>query len=304
MKESIGKNNAQWLLVLVTIIAAGGWLFSKEALEGMPPLFFLGTRFFLAGVVLLVFYPKGLKSLMPAKMAASTLALGLLMSVALVTWILGLSASEHLGEGAFINSLGFIFIPVLGRVLFKDKIALSHWLSLPVAIVGLSFLSLDSGFAPRMEQLYFLASSSLIALHFTLVSRFASHAPAIALAGVQLVIVGIVGIIVSASIETWPEQFSASIVSWFLASTLIATSLRFSLQTFAQGLAPASHVALIMILEPIWTALFASFWFAESMSVSQLFGCALIFSALLISRWQWCRKILNRFRGKKYLHDQ
>jgi drug/metabolite transporter (DMT)-like permease len=59
-----------------------------------------------------------------------------------------------------------------------------------------------------------------------------------------------------------------------------------------------------MILEPIWTALFASIWFAETMSVSQLFGCALIFSALLVSRWQWCRKILSRLGGKKYLQDQ
>ncbi len=301
---NVVKSNAEWLLVLVTIIAAGGWLFSKEALEGMPPLFFIGTRFFLAGVVLLVFYPKGIKYLMPPKMAISTVALGLLMAVALVTWILGLSASEHLGEGAFINSLGFIFIPVLGRILFKDKIALSHWLSLPIAVIGLGLLSLESGFTLRPEQLYFLASSSLIALHFTFISRLASHAPAIALAGVQLTIVGITATLVSMNIEVWPEQFSSSIVSWFLASTLLATSLRFGLQTFAQGLAPASHVALIMILEPVWTALFASFWFAETMSVSQLLGCGLIFGALLVSRWQWCRKIFNRLRGKKYIHEQ
>ena len=45
---------ADLLLLLVTILAALGWLFSKEALAGMPPLLFIGVRFFLASCVLCV----------------------------------------------------------------------------------------------------------------------------------------------------------------------------------------------------------------------------------------------------------
>ena len=46
---------ADALLLLVTALAAGGWIFSKEALAGMPPLLFIGTRFLLAGLILLGF---------------------------------------------------------------------------------------------------------------------------------------------------------------------------------------------------------------------------------------------------------
>jgi drug/metabolite transporter (DMT)-like permease len=47
-----------------------------------------------------------------------------------------------------------------------------------------------------------------------------------------------------------------------------------------------------MTLEPIWTALLAGVWFAETMTVMQIIGCSLIFSALLVSRWRWLKAML------------
>ena len=43
---------AELILVFVTILAGFGWIFSKEALAGLPPLFFMGVRFIIAGFVL------------------------------------------------------------------------------------------------------------------------------------------------------------------------------------------------------------------------------------------------------------
>ena len=40
------------LLVVVTLFAAFGWMFSKEALNGFPPLLFIGVRFLFAGLLL------------------------------------------------------------------------------------------------------------------------------------------------------------------------------------------------------------------------------------------------------------
>lgn len=84
-----------------------------------------------------------------------------------------------------------------------------------------------------------------------------------------------------------------TVLAWLLASALIATCLRFWLQIKAQGLANVSHAAVIMTLEPVWTALFGLIWFAQYLSLLQLLGCLLIFSALLISRW---RLLLRRPR--------
>ena len=60
--------------------------------------------------------------------------------------------------------------------------------------------------------------------------------------------------------------------------------LRFLLQLLGQSLTTPSHAALIMMLEPVWTALAAAWWFGETMSALQLVGCGLIFMALVVSR--------------------
>jgi hypothetical protein len=41
---------ADALLLLVTLIAVVGWVFSKGALQGLPPLLFMGVQFLLAGL--------------------------------------------------------------------------------------------------------------------------------------------------------------------------------------------------------------------------------------------------------------
>lgn len=75
---------------------------------------------------------------------------------------------------------------------------------------------------------------------------------------------------------------------------LLASTLRFFLQVYAQGLTTPSHAAVIMMLEAVWTALMAAVWFNETMSAWQLLGCGLIFAALLINRWRWVRTLWHR----------
>lgn len=40
------KRNGEWILVLVTMLAAFGWVCSKQAILAMPPLAFMAIRFF------------------------------------------------------------------------------------------------------------------------------------------------------------------------------------------------------------------------------------------------------------------
>ena len=119
--------------------------------------------------------------------------------------------------------------------------------------------------------------------------------PALSLTTLQLLSVGIVLTAVSWVVEEQTLSLDAPILGWFLASVLLASSLRFFLQIKAQGMTTPSHAAVILMLEAVWTALLAAWWFNETMSALQLTGCALIFAALLINRWYWVRKVLLRW---------
>ncbi len=285
---------ADALLLLVTALAAGGWIFSKEALAGMPPLLFIGTRFLLAGLILLGFAWPTLTR-MPLRRVRRGLLVGVLFSAAIAFWVLGLNYSDHLGESAFINSLGILLVPVVARLLFGDRPPRSTWVALPVALLGFALLSLNAGFNVEASQLLMVCAALCFALLINVNARVVRNVPALPLTTLQLISVGVVLTGLSLVVEHQPLALSPSILGWFMVSVLLASSLRFFLQIKAQSMTTPSHAAVILMLEAVWTALFAAWWFGETMTALQLLGCSLIFMALLINRWYWVRKVLLRW---------
>jgi len=281
-----------FLLVGVTLLAAAGWMFSKNALQGMPPLYFLGIRFTLAGLTLAALAVPQLRQLSALQWRQAT-QLGSLFAVALMIWIVGLHHTEHVGEGAFITSMGVVIVPVFARFIFKDALPLSTWVAIPVALAGLGLLSLNRGIRLEPGQILFLVSATLFALHFNLITRVVASIPALALTAIQLTVVGIVSWSVALLVEDYPATVSLDIWGWVLAGALLASSGRFLLQTYAQSRTSASHAAIIMVLEPVWASLMAGLWLGESMTMLQLAGCSLIFMALLVNRWRVIRNLIR-----------
>jgi len=232
-------------------------------------------------------------------------------------WVMGLFHVTHIGEGAFLTSLGVVIVPVIARVIFQEAQPISTWFAIPVAVGGLALLSLKNGFRPEIGQVFFVIAAFIFALYFTLNTRAANQrtvinrrgesvekhrVPALPLTAIALLTVGTVTLTESALLEPWTptiENFSGILAGWVIASAVVGTAGRFLLQTYAQSLATHSHGVVILVLEPVWVALFAAGWFSESMSATQLAGCGLIFLALLINRWGVLSKAIKGWARKQ-----
>lgn len=293
------------LLVLVTLLASISWMFSKEAVLQMPPLLFMSIRFFLAGLLLSCVSYKALGKLAGCAWLHSV-RVGLVFGFAMCFWVTGLAKASHVGEAAFLASLGVVMVPIIGRVLFKEAIPPSTWFALPVALIGLGFLSLsepmDHALKVETSHILLLASAAFFALYFNMNARVtniqsfvrengegskASKIPVLALTTIVLATTGVITGIASAILEPWQPTFTniqAELVGWIVLSATIGTALRFLVQTYAQSLTANSHGVVIMVLEPLWTTLIAMVWFSESMNGSQLIGCLLILLSLVINR--------------------
>lgn len=292
---------ADALLLLVTLLAAAGWIFSKEALAGMSPLLFIGVRFTLASTILCIASGNRWRRLSVDGFRAAT-GVGILFALSMMLWIMGLHHAHHVGEGAFITSLGTVMVPIVALAIYRDQQPRTMWLAIPIAVLGFFCLSLNNGldkvFQLELGQLYFLSAAIIFAFHMNANSRAVQHVPALILTAIQLMFVGVAALLVSSLLEPMPTSLPpVPIVGWLLASAIIATSLRFLIQTYALGLAPVSHAAMILTLEPVWTALLAVLWLGESMNGLQLVGCSLIFAALLINRWQWILALFQRTKA-------
>jgi len=298
------------LLMLVTVLAAISWMFSREAVMLMPPLMFMALRFLIAGTMLVPFAWNQLRAMNRAQYIRS-MRVGLVFGIAMSFWVTGLSLTSHVGESAFLVSLGVVLVPVIARFVFSEAQPLSTWIALPVATSGLAFLSLENGFRPEPGQIFFIIAAAIFALFYTLNTRAANtrndinrrgnavekpRVPALALTTVALLTVAAVTGSLSLLTEI-PDMaavdFTGTLWMWILASAVIGTAGRFLVQTVAQSLSSHSHGVVILVVEPIWVALIAMAWFGESMSSAQLMGCTLIFAALLINRWDALRQLIK-----------
>ncbi len=115
---------------------------------------------------------------------------------------------------------------------------------------------------------------------------------------VQLFSTGAIALTVSLLTETWPDAVATSVWGWFGLSVLVATSLRYLLQTLGQKGASAANAAIIMIMEPVWTVVLSVIWYHEAMPVHKIAGCTLILFSLLIYRGS--QPIRNIFRKKTF----
>lgn len=293
MRLNLSKHRGELLLVGATLVAACGWIFSKESIEHLPAFGFIGLRFVLASICLLPFCYRHFAQVNSIDLVKA-FCVGILLGSSILLWIYAISVSETLGEGAFIMSLSMLFVPLVAWPLFGNKPKSSFWYSLPFAVTGLLFLSLAGGWQQSSSQLWFLLSALVLAIHFNFNSRYAQRIPILLLTSIQLFCTGLMGLAISAYFEVWSVSVPSSTWVWFGMSVLIATSLRFVLQTLGQKSTCTSNAAIIMILEPIWTLLLSMVWLGEMMSMYKVVGCVLILFAIVVNRrWDSFKSIFS-----------
>ncbi|MFM5384067.1 DMT family transporter [Aeromonas veronii] len=270
------------LMVLVTLLAAAGWLFSKEAIRELPPAAFIGSRFLLAALLLL---PLAWLREPPPTQAQLVRAsgCGTLLGSSLLLWVTAISQSDALGSGAFIMSVATLMAPLAAWGAFRAKPGRHYWLTLPIAIAGLLLLSSSTHWGVSLSLFWFLAAATTLGIQLAVHRHFAQSIAPTWLTCIQLAMTGLLGTLLSLLTEQWPEAgVSHGIWGWFAASVLIATTLRYWLLTHALSKMTTVHAALMMLLEPVWTLLLSTLFYSEPLGGAKLAGAGLVLGALVL----------------------
>ncbi len=270
------------LMVLVTLLAAAGWLFSKEAIRELPPAAFIGSRFLLAALLLLPL--AWLREPPPTRAQLVRAAgCGTLLGASLLLWVTAISQSDALGSGAFIMSVATLMAPLAAWGAFRAKPGRHYWLTLPIAIAGLLLLSSSTHWGVSLSLFWFLAAATTLGIQLAVHRHFAQSIAPTWLTCIQLAMTGLLGTLLSLLTKQWPEAgVSNGIWGWFAASVLIATTLRYWLLTHALSKMTTAHAALMMLLEPIWTLLLSTLFYSEPLGGAKLAGAGLVLGALVL----------------------
>ncbi|MGL4714409.1 MAG: DMT family transporter [Aeromonas sp.] len=270
------------LMVLVTLLAAAGWIFSKEAIHELPPAAFIGSRFLLAALLLLPL--AWLREPPPTRAQLLRAAgCGTLLGTSLLLWVTAISQSDALGSGAFIMSVATLMAPLAAWAAFRAKPGRHYWLTLPIAIAGLLLLSSSTHWGVSLSLFWFLAAATSLGIQLAVHRHFAQSIPPTWLTCIQLAMTGLIATLLSLLTEQWPEAgVSHGIWGWFAASVLIATTLRYWLLTHALSKMTTAHAALMMLLEPVWTLMLSTLVYNEPLGGAKLAGAGLVLGALVL----------------------
>ena len=267
-------------LTLLGITAAWGSTFFliKDLLERVPTLDFLGIRFAIAAVALVLVAPRALGRL-SREARRHAIVLGLLYGLGQILQTAGLAHTPASVSG-FITGLYVVATPLFAAVLLHTRITWLTWAAVLLAAIGLAVLTLDGLSVGYGEALTFVAAM-LYALHIVGLGAWSTATDAMGLAILQLIVIAVVCLVCTAPDGiVLPDR--ASDWASLLYMALIPGALGIVGQTWAQAHLPPTRTAIVMSMEPVFAAFFAVLLGGESLTSRMLLGRVFVVAAMLV----------------------
>lgn len=195
-------------LVLVTMLWGSTFLVIHIAMQHSGPLFFVGVRFTLAGVVSMLLFRRHMARL-TRREAGAGVAIGCALFLGYYLQTLGLRTITS-SQSAFITALYVPIVPLLQWAVLKRPPGLMSWVGVALAFTGLVLLA-----GPEAGALHFsagelatLAGAAAIAAEIILIGHFASSVDSRRVTAVQLLTAGLVSFALMPALGEAVPEFS------------------------------------------------------------------------------------------------
>lgn len=286
-------------LLLATVIWGSTFVAQSVGMDYIGPFTFQAVRCFLAVLVLLpviaLFDKKNnekfLRKWADKRLWLSGVACGTALFVAANLQQLGI-LSTSAGKSAFLTAMYIVIVPFIGLVL-KRKPGIMAFVSVFIAVAGLYLLSYAGVSAINIGDVYLLGSAFAFAVQITLVDYFAPKVDNLRLSCVQ----SLVCAVLSGTLMLFTEQvhINALLDCWLplCYAGILSMGIAYTLQILGQRHVEPTAAALIMSLESVFAAISGWLILHERMTMSETFGCVLVFFAVVLSQLPIKTKIVK-----------
>ena len=286
---------ADLTLLLVSVLWGSAFVAQRVVGQMGGVYYFNGLRYLLAALVVLPFVGQiaNLTDAPKSQFKWMFLA-GFLLFIASALQQAGMQFTTA-GNAGFITSLYVVLIPIVLFLFWRER---QHWTSIVAAGLagagafllstgGRSLLSSIEGFEVRAGDALELGGAFFWAIHVIVLGKFASKFEPIGFSVGQLAVCGILNLLVGFFAEDG-ITLHAPILFAIAYTAFLSLGLSYTLQVWAQKHTPPADAALILSLESVFAVLAGWLMLDERLNVIQLFGCVMIFVAVVLSQVrQW-----------------
>jgi drug/metabolite transporter (DMT)-like permease len=277
------------LISLIAVTAVWGWTFLivKDSISRMPVMDFLAVRFTVATIAMVALRPTNLRRISRRQLWRGAL-LGAMLSMAYITQTYGLLSTPAAVSG-FITGMAVVFTPIVSWLLLREVISLKTWLAVALACIGLALLSLH-GWSYGVGELLTLGCALFLAFHIVGLGQWSSQHEPYNLALIQIATVAVISLLAAApgGITLPPDTRVWGVIG---ITAILATSLAFIVQTWAQSLIPPTHIAVVLTMEPVFAGIFAVVIGGEHLTLRTIGGAVCVLAAMFIIQFKFVRPV-------------
>ena len=187
------------------------------------------------------------------------------------------------GKAGFITALYIILVPLMG-VFLGRKIPRIIWGCVVLAIAGFWLLCIKEGFTLGLGDLMVLICAVFYAMHIMTIDHFSPHVDGVKMSCIQFFTAGLIGLLPALLFESmvfaaiWEAKWT------ILYAGVLSSGVAYTLQILAQRDTDPTVATLLMSLESVFAALTGWLILGERMLPKELFGCLLVFTAVILAQ--------------------
>lgn len=279
-------------LLLTAAIWGGGFIAGKVALAEYSPFTILFFRF--SGAALLsgiLFFPVLRRS--PVDTIRKGLLLGIVQFAGLSLQLAGLRLTTA-GKQSFLIASYVVFVPLLAFLLLRRPLRKTDLAAALLTFASVGFMSLGSGFSIAPGDSLSIGFALVFALQIILTGIFAHQNDPLQLSFFQFLSSAVLSGAAMVLSDQLPSGCAASTLYSLVYLVAANTVLAFTLQNISQRYASETTAAILLSLESVFGFFFSVAFLKEPVTARVLFGCALIFCAVLLSKIQSALQLIGR----------
>lgn len=276
------------MLVLAAAIWGLGTVAVKDTVDALPPLWLVGIRFLLSGVILCIVCLPRLKRSIDRDAVAAGAFLGLFLAASYLCNTSGLTGTTA-AKSSFLTSTYCAFVPFFAWALSRIRPTRYNIAAAVLCLAGVGFVSFSEGFESfsfGAGEAITLVSAGFLGLHIAFTARLSDGRDALALTAIQFLVAGVVGCTAGFACEgalprealTRPDMLAN--VAYLV---VFASCIALSLQNVGVAHVPPAPAALFLATESVFGVLFSVTLLGETVTALMAVGFALIGAGIVVS---------------------
>ncbi len=250
------------------------------------PLLVAGTRLAIAALLLAAPTARAWRrGRLPAAVVKRALACGVLYALHFGTWVTSLSMTSVASSVTLVTATPLL-LALLSFATGRDRPARRHWISIGLALIGLSLIGwADLSLSPEalLGDLLALAGAAAMAFYLLIVRGIGHELDVLAFGGLATA-VGAACLLGGAAILGVPFEYaSAESLAWIAMAALVPQIIGHNLLTWSLRHATPTAVGIATVGEPVGATVLAWLWLDERLTPVIAIGCATTLAAVVLS---------------------